>query len=452
MNTYESAVSRLLALGHELAAHRKFDLAHMRILAEALGNPQRRVQSVLIAGTNGKGSTAATLASIVRAAGYRTGLYTSPHLLEINERVQINGEYISNIEFAEIYERVEQAAQLLVATGALPWHPSFFEMLTGMMFEYFASTGVDLAVLEVGMGGRLDATNIADPCLSLITDIDFDHQKFLGNTLTEIAREKAGILRSSGTVVLLPQHPEVNEALGHAILECNARPASAVTHMPAVTPLAESFNGRTVQRNRNSYPLEYMGTQILVESPLAGRHQLRNLALAITAAEQLNRFGFTILPKHVEDGIRTTDWPARFQVLPVNLDFPETVLDVAHNPAAAWALRSALSSYYDQRPLTMVFGVMRDKAVREIAEILFPLAERVIATRAENPRAASAAEIVEAAQHTGAEIIPTENVHEALRRARELTGKDGVIVITGSIYLTGEALSILVPNVARQTA
>ncbi|HEY6971314.1 MAG TPA: folylpolyglutamate synthase/dihydrofolate synthase family protein [Candidatus Angelobacter sp.] len=452
MNSYEFAVSRLLALGHELAMHRKFDLAHMRILAEALGNPQRRLQSVLIAGTNGKGSTAATLASIVRAAGYRTGLYTSPHLLEINERIQINGEPISNIEFAEIYERVEQAAQQLVVTGALPWHPSFFEMLTGMMFEYFASAGVDLAVLEVGMGGRLDATNIADPCLSVIADIDFDHQKFLGNTLAEIAREKAGILRANGTVVLLPQHPEVNEALGHAILEYNARPVSAVTHMPAVTPLAESYNGITTARNRNRYPLEYMGKQILVDSPLVGRHQLRNLALAITSAEQLNRFGFSILPEHVEEGVRSTDWPARFQVLPASSDFPETVLDVAHNPAAAWALRSALSTYYDQRPLTMVFGVMRDKAVHEIAEILFPLAERVIATRADNPRAASAAEIVEAAQHTGAEIISTENMHEALSRARELTAKDGVILITGSIYLTGEALSILAPNVARQTA
>src|SRR5215471_4773113 len=219
----------------------------MRLLAEALRNPQHRLPAVLVAGTNGKGSTAATLARIVRAAGYRTGLYTSPHLLEINERIQINGEYISNIEFAEIYERVEQAAQQLVVSGSLPWHPSFFEMLTAMMFEYFASAGVELAVLEVGMGGRLDATNIADPCLSLITDIDFDHQKFLGNTLTEIAREKAGILRPGGKVVLLPQHPEVNDALGQAILECNAQAISAVAHMPPVTPLAESYNGMGVE-------------------------------------------------------------------------------------------------------------------------------------------------------------------------------------------------------------
>jgi dihydrofolate synthase/folylpolyglutamate synthase len=196
--TYLSAVNNLLALGHELSSDRKFDLAHMRVLAAALGNPQRKLQCVLIAGTNGKGSTAATLASIAQAAGYRTGLYTSPHLLRVNERMQINREPISDAEFAVIYERVETAARELVERGQLPWPPSFFEMLTAMMFEYFASAGVDLAVLEVGMGGRLDATNIADPCVSVITDIDFDHQKFLGNTLPEIAREKAGIMRPKG--------------------------------------------------------------------------------------------------------------------------------------------------------------------------------------------------------------------------------------------------------------
>src|SRR5262249_5171096 len=172
---------------------------------------QRRFPSVLIAGTNGKGSTAATLAAITQAADYRTGLYSSPHLVEINERMQIDQQPISDVEFAVIYERVSAAAHDLVARGELPCHHSFFEMLTAMMFEYFASAQVELAILEVGMGGRLDATNIVDPCISVITDIDFDHQKFLGNTLPEIAREKAGIMRPGGPVVLLPQHPHVND-------------------------------------------------------------------------------------------------------------------------------------------------------------------------------------------------------------------------------------------------
>lgn len=449
---YESAVSSLLALGHELLSHRKFDLAHMRTLMEALGNPQRRLQSVLIAGTNGKGSTAATLASIVEAAGHRTGLYTSPHLLRINERIQINKEPISDIELAEIYDRVESAAQDLVMRAELPWHPSFFEMVTAMMFEYFASAGVELAVLEVGMGGRLDATNISDPCISIITDIDLDHQRFLGSTLAEIAREKAGILRRGGLTVLLPQHPQVNDVLGNAIMECNARPVSAVKHMPPLTPAAVKYAPvNAVPMGHTCFPLEFMGRAIIVNSPLLGRHQLRNLALAITAAEELNNFGFRILAEHVEEGIRTTCWPGRFQVLPAEADFPETVLDVAHNPSGAWALRSALSTFYEDCPLTLIFGAMRDKAIGEIADILFPLAERVIALEANNPRAASTEEIARAAEHSQTELIKAKNMSTALELARNTTKDKGVVVITGSIYIVGEALAILTQPAARQT-
>jgi dihydrofolate synthase/folylpolyglutamate synthase len=435
--TYETAVSQLLKLGHELATQQKFDLDHMRKLAAALEHPERRFPSVLIAGTNGKGSTAATLASICTAAGYRTGLYTSPHLLSVNERIKIDGEPISDVEFAVTYDRVELAAKDLVARGELPWHPSFFEMLTGMMFEYFASAAVELAVLEVGMGGRLDATNIADPCISVITDIDFDHQKFLGNTLPEIAREKAGIMRPSGTVVLLPQHPQVNETLGHEIMERNARPVSGVKNMPAQVP------GANQRAGRDKFALEVMGEEIQIQFPLAGRHQLRNVALAITAAEELNHCGFKILPVHVEQGVRNTRWPARFQVVPPAAGAPEMVLDVAHNPAGAWALRSALSTFYQDRPLTFIFGAMKDKAIGEIASILFPLAERVIATQANNPRAASPGEIAELARPTQTEILEEPSVAAALDGARAAAGAKGVVVITGSIYIVGEALGIL---------
>jgi len=446
--TYQSAVARLLELGHELGAHQKFDLAHMRTLAGALGNPQRRLQSVLIAGTNGKGSTAATLASIVRAAGYRTGLYTSPHLLRVNERIQIDHEPISDVEFVEIYERVETTARALVESGKLPWHPSFFEMLTAMAFEYFASTGVELAVLEVGMGGRLDATNIVDPCISVIADIDFDHQKFLGNTLPEIAHEKAGILRPNVPVVLLPQHPQVNETLGREILDHKSVPVSAIKNMPPLTPDSEKYSPRISARNR--FPLEVLGEQILVEFPLAGRHQLRNLALAITTAEQLNACGFHISAQQIEEGIRRTRWPGRFEVFPKEPGMPETVLDVAHNPAGAWALRSALSTFYEDRPLTILFGVMHDKAISEMAGILFPLAERVIATRAESPRAASPQEIAELACQVQTDVYVEENVATALERARSMTSADGVLVVTGSIYIVGEVLGILTHSALRQ--
>src|SRR6476646_9824522 len=205
--SYETAVASMFALGHELAStpSHKFDLEHMRVLLRALGHPERTFPSVLIAGTNGKGSTAATLASILRASGLKTGLYTSPHLVRINERIRIDGREIGDDDFARLHGGVDSVAERLVVDGALPWHPSFFEMMTAIAFQYFADQKVEIAVLEVGMGGRLDATNVVEPLVSVITDISLDHQKFLGNTVAEIAREKVGIIRRGGAVVTLPQ-------------------------------------------------------------------------------------------------------------------------------------------------------------------------------------------------------------------------------------------------------
>ena len=192
--SYETAVSRMFALGHELAQTppHKFDLEHMRVLLQAMSHPEWRFPSVLIAGTNGKGSTAATLASILRASGMRTGLYTSPHLIRINERIRINGEPISDEDFAALHGEMDHTAERLVEQGALPWHPSFFEMMTAIAFEHFARESIQIAVLEVGMGGRLDATNVVEPRVSVITDIALDHQKYLGDTVGVIAREKVG--------------------------------------------------------------------------------------------------------------------------------------------------------------------------------------------------------------------------------------------------------------------
>jgi dihydrofolate synthase/folylpolyglutamate synthase len=473
--SYKTAVARMYALGHELtqAPSLKFDLAHMRALLAALNHPAARVPGILIAGTNGKGSTAATLASILRASGLRTGLYSSPHLVRMNERIRIDGAEISDDDFALLHDVVDRTAERLVDEGELPWHPSFFEMLTAIALEYFAQNKVQIAVLEVGMGGRLDATNVIEPLLSVITDISLDHQAFLGNTVEEIAREKAGIIRPGGVVVTLPQQRQVNDVIGNTILELAAQGVSAVPYVPPVSPGSEEYFGRSREQtfetaaergnvscgsrteadpNRVSeigptlvsrYRLEVMGREILVESPLVGRHQLRNIALAIAAAEVLSHQGFPITPEAIERGLRETRWPGRFQVIPAAGEAPEFVFDVAHNPAGAWALRSALSAYYEDRPLTFVFGAMRDKAIGEIAEILFPLALAVIATRADNPRSASADEIREAAARTATDIQDAIDVASALDRARVIAGPQGIVVITGSIYIVGEAMRIL---------
>src|SRR6267378_856983 len=236
--SYETALAQMYALGHELAAtpSHKFELAHMRVLLNELSHPERRFPSVLIAGTNGKGSTAATLASILHASGLKTGLYTSPHLMRINERLRVNGQEISDDDFAGLHGKVDRIAEGLVERGELPWHPSFFEMMTSIAFEQFAREAVDLAVLEVGMGGRLDATNVVEPRVSVIADISLDHQKFLGDTVSEIAREKVGIIRPGGVVVTLPQQPAANDVIGNTILELGARAVNAVPYVPPVSP------------------------------------------------------------------------------------------------------------------------------------------------------------------------------------------------------------------------
>jgi dihydrofolate synthase/folylpolyglutamate synthase len=297
---------------------------------------------------------------------------------------------------------------------------------------------------------------VINPLISVITDVSLDHQKFLGNTIREIAHEKAGIIRAGGVVVTLPQHPEANDVIGNTILECHAKGVSAVPYVPPVSPGATRYRVTDAQRramgserpvpraklpgHSNGYPLSVMGEEIQVETPLIGRHQLRNIALAIAAAVELNVQGFEIKPAQIDRGIRETQWPGRFQVIPPTAISPEFVLDAAHNPAGAWALRSALSERYGERPFTLIFGAMRDKAVGEMAEILFPVAEHVIATRAENPRSALAEEICLAASRTSAEIVCAKDVGAAIEKVRTLAGQNGLVVIAGSIYVVGEAM------------
>jgi dihydrofolate synthase/folylpolyglutamate synthase len=322
-----------------------------------------------------------------------------------------------------------------------------------MAFEYFASAGVEIAVLEVGMGGRLDATNVTEAVLSVITDIALDHQKCLGSTIAEIAREKAGIIRANGVLVTLPQHPEANEVLGRVAEQRNARGVSAVPYVPSVSPASEwpvtsaqwpakaASELTTDHWPLTTYPLLVMGESIQVASPLLGRHQLRNVALAIAAAVELNHFGFKVTPTHIERGIRETRWPGRLQL--VEKDGQQYLLDVAHNPAGAWALRAALSSYFEDRALVFVFAALRDKAIAEMADILFPLAEHVVVTTVANPRAALPEDIAQAAARTGTDVLCRSTAADALQTAKQHAQGKALVVVTGSIYLVGETLQQL---------
>ncbi len=442
--SYAAAMESLHARAGELHGapgqpRQKFRLEEMQALVEALGHPERRFRSVLIAGTNGKGSTAATLSAILAAAGYKTGLYTSPHLSRVNERIRIDGQPISDADFARLYFRVDDVAGQLIAAGKLPTHPSFFESLTALAFLALSEAQVDVAVLEVGMGGRLDATNVVEPLVSVISDISLDHMEWLGDTISLIAREKAGILRRDGVLITLPQHPEANQAIGEVAAELNVRGVSAAEYVP---PPQRSDPGEATLRNR--YPLAVLGEEIEVDSPLAGVHQQRNLALAIaTAVELRNHHGFAISPASIAEGIRRAEWPGRLERFAIPGCAP-VLLDVAHNPAGAWALRAAVSALEGESPRVLVFGCMKDKAIDEMAQILFPLFDRVIVTPLASPRSATLDDLLHAAAKTGVPAAGAADGQEALRLAWSSVPAPGLVVVAGSVYLVGEVRPALV--------
>ena len=434
--SYRAAIDQLNAMVPELYTgsgqpRRKFSLDEIRALLSTLGDPHRRVRSVLIAGTNGKGSTAATLASILTASGVRTGLYTSPHLARVNERIRVDGVEIEDDAFARLFFRVHDAAQQLVLAGRLPQLPSFFEILTAQALLHFAESGVELAVLEVGMGGRLDATNIVDPLISIVTDISLDHTEWLGPTIAAITREKAGILRRGGTMITLPQHPEANAVLGEVAVELAVHAINAGAYMPRVSAHTEG-----------AYLIEALGEQVEVDSPLTGGHQHRNVALAIAAAVELkSAHGFPVTPASLAEGVCRTRWPGRLEHIQAH--GAEWILDVAHNAAGAWALRAGLRDLLDERKRrTLVFSCLRDKPVAEMAQILFPLFDEVIFAPIHSSRAASIESLQAAAVPTGASASAAESVAQALQSAVE-RAQGGMIVVSGSVYLVGEARSLL---------
>ena len=471
---FQEVITKLASLGPELntgkaggdSAPRKFSLDHIRAMLERLGNPQQRFASVLIAGTNGKGSTAATLATIANAAGLRTGFYTSPHLLRVNERVRTSSggalAEISEENFARVYTAVDDAAEQLVAEGLLPHPPSFFELLTALAFVYFAECKVELAVLEVGLGGRLDATNSVEPVVSVITDIGLDHMDYLGNTLREIAGEKAGILRENGVLITLSQHPEANSAIGEIAMAKNVRGVDASRFLPPHGFVGVAGENSLSPLPRNEYDVAVDGEVLHLNSPLAGQHQQRNLALAVATAVELRaNQGFAISNAAIERGVRETIWPGRLEWIPSQRGHAPLLLDVAHNPAGAWTLRAALSQLPEDKPRTLIFSCLADKQVEEMAQILLPLFDsssgdahrahdHVVLAPIQNPRAATAEQLLAAAHSLGVPTHAAPHLPGALAQAEAITPQQGIIVATGSVFLVGElrALALAEGHVA----
>ena len=444
--TYDQAVHQLFSLGKELGSPRqpapssaqgarvqKFGLENISQLAEALGRPHLAVPCVHIAGTNGKGSTAAMLESILRAAGFRTGLYTSPHLESINERIRINGQNISDEDFAAAWSQVHSTIESLMASGKLVAHPTFFECITAMAFLTFTSQAVQFAIYEVGLGGRLDATNIVRPEVAIITAIDFDHENYLGHSIELIAAEKAGIIKAGALVVSASARSEARVVISAQAAKMQAR----------LVEIDSAFALQDVQNSDGRYRAVALSNDpknqqsLILSPPLPGQFQLRNALAAATAAVLLGERGFRLDPAAIERGIATVNWPGRLERL---AQHPALYLDGTHNPSGARELLKFWQENFASSKIFLVYGAMRDKAVDEIADLLFPHAEAVILTEPRQPRAISAPLLAEMIGPHAKQVEIVSDPAAALERALARARPDDAVFATGSLYLVGDLL------------
>ncbi len=421
MISYSDSVRYLYALGNE-TGRIKLGLERMRAILDALGQPERACRFVHVAGTNGKGSTCAMIHSGLREAGVRTGLFISPHLVEPTERIQINGQPVTEAQFAEAFDRVHRVAVASTDTGAMDAHPTYFETVTAMGLLLFRDLNAETVVLEVGLGGRLDATNVVTPELCVITPVDYDHEKYLGSSLESIAGEKAGILKPGVPVVVGRQRREAEAVILRRAAELGIQ----------VTSTKQWRVEELEQHPRGSRFLAHGPVRVRVECPLAGEHQVEN---ALTAVAALLAAGVSV--EAIEAGIRATRWPGRLEHV---RSAPEVILDGAHNPSGARALAAYLRRHYADRRIWLVFGAMRDKAAEEMASVLSPLANRVILTSAGSSRALRPEALRPFFDNPAVTLTP--NSEAALELSLDAPPGD-VVVIAGSLILVGEARRLL---------
>ncbi len=419
--TFAETARFLYSLGPELKTV-KWSLGRIEVLLAALGSPQKSgPRFIHVAGTNGKGSTCAMMASALRISGLRTGLYTSPHLIDPRERIQIDGELIAEQAWCEAFEAVHAAAERLLALEQIDAHPSFFETVTAMAFVAFRTASVEVVVLETGLGGRLDATNVVDPEIAVITPIDFDHEAFLGSSIELIAAEKAGILKPGHPAVFAAQRPEAFSVLERRALELD---------IPVTLSSLWRVEDLHVERFGSRFTLA-ADEEIPIICPLAGEHQVENARTAVAA---LKIFGLSAAA--ITEGIERARWPGRLERVHSN---PDIILDGAHNPAGARALASYIERFFPSEPVRIVYGAMRDKAVDEVIGTLFPLAAEVILTAPDQPRALNPESLAAVSDHRNMRVAAT--IADALRMSFD---KPMTTFVTGSLFLVGETRAALV--------
>ncbi len=404
----------------------------IQALLQRLDQPQRRYPYIHVAGTNGKGSVCAMLASVLRAAGYKTGCYTSPHLRTFNERIQIDGAPIPDTDLAPLIDQVEAAADDLVSREKLR-PASFFECATAMAFTYFAQQDVDWAVIETGMGGRWDATNIDTPALAVLTEIDMDHIRFLGPTIESIAREKAGIIKSRAPVVSGPLTEPVKSIIEKAVRDAATLHLYADEHVQ-IQRLRQSWEGQKIRittDERACRPLVL---------PLIGRHQLANAALAVAALETLAGANRIVLPDSaLEQGLAETRWPARCELL---AEDPVTLLDVAHNPNGAQALARTLSELAGKQPIGMIIGFLDDKDVAGCVRVWAKRIARFWTVSIDDRRGLSADAVARIVADTTDRPVTAMPLDQAKKSARQWArAEGGIVCIAGSLFLAGEVMT-----------
>ncbi|MGB2878326.1 MAG: folylpolyglutamate synthase/dihydrofolate synthase family protein [Dehalococcoidales bacterium] len=408
-----------------------FDLRRIERLLARMSNPQNAAKSVHIAGTKGKGSTAAMLASILKQSGYRTGLYTSPHLLNIRERIQVDGRQISEDEFARLVGRIKPEVEAVDTSGDLG-ELTTYEILTALAFMYFKDRGVAYQVLETGLGGRLDATNVVQPEVCVITSISYDHMDVLGDTLAEIAREKAGIIKSGSIVVTAPQIPEAMNVLEDV---CRQQEVKLVRVGSDV-----SWRQKSVSPEKQSFQLRGLRGDYNIEVPLLGEYQLENAAIAITAAEVLAGRGAVITAEAITRGIASVNWPGRLQVLRRK---PWVIVDGAHNGDSVRRLVTALRQYFTFEKAVVIFGASSDKNIAAMAAELKTFPDRVIVTSSHHPRAVAVEQLVEEFSREGINPEVSKNVASAVERALSLAGPADLVCATGSLFLVAEVMEYM---------
>jgi len=412
----------------------KLGLSNSALLMGLMGDPHLRFRSVHIAGTNGKGSTSAYLARMLQNAGYRTGLYTSPHLVSFTERIRVNGTPISEAKVVELAARVrERVAGVVAAPGRGPVSPTFFEVTTAVAFEFFAGEHVDIAVVEVGMGGRLDSTNVITPLVSVITNIDLEHTEFLGTTIPQIAGEKAGIIKSRVPVVTGAVQRDALD-----VIEAEARRLGAPVYcMPADFQAKNTLSGKAQTFDYRGIGRSLQGLRI----SMLGRHQVGNACLALAAAECLQSAELSLPESAMRSGLEQAAWEGRLELISPE---PDIYLDGAHNPASARVLADALG---DLRPsygkLVLVLGILSDKDHRGIIGPLAGFADHVIVTRPEYARAMNVQELAREVRSIHGSVEAVDTVSAAIAAARSRAGVGDCIVITGSLYTVGEARALL---------